>query len=301
MEHPKTNINNTSNSNSGPDNNRNTGNVTTGGPPTLVLRASGLSKTFGGVTAVNDISFDLFKGEILGLIGPNGAGKTTLLNMINGLIKPSKGKLSFNGREMNRLKPHQLGQLGLARTFQIVRPFQNMTVAENVAVGAFFGRSGGQRNYRQAIEKAESVIELVGLASKRSYYADQLTISDLKRLELAKAMATEPQVLLLDEVMAGLRGREINEAIELIRAINQAGVTILVIEHVIKVIVSLCHRVVVLDYGKKIAEGTPQEIINNPAVIQAYLGQRYATEQARLQAEADYEKEPPGANQASSA
>ncbi len=291
MDHPNTNpINNKTNSNSGPDNNRNTGNATTGGSPTLVLRASGLSKTFGGVTAVNDISFDLFKGEILGLIGPNGAGKTTLLNMINGLIKPSKGKLSFNGREMNRLKPHQLGQLGLARTFQIVRPFQNMTVAENVAVGAFFGGSGGQRTYRQAIEKAESVMELVGLTSKRAYYADQLTISDLKRLELAKAMATEPQVLLLDEVMAGLRGREINEAIELIRAINQAGVTILVIEHVIKVIVSLCHRVVVLDYGKKIAEGTPQEIINDPAVIQAYLGQRYATEQARLQAAADYEK-----------
>jgi branched-chain amino acid transport system ATP-binding protein len=291
MDQPNTNINNINNkTNSNSDNNRNAGNLTTGGPPTLVLRASGLSKTFGGVTAVNDISFDLFRGEILGLIGPNGAGKTTLLNMINGLIKPSKGRLSFNGREMNRLKPHQLGQLGLARTFQIVRPFQNMTVAENVAVGAFFGGPGGQRTYRQAIEKAESVMELVGLASKRGYYADQLTISDLKRLELAKAMATEPQVLLLDEVMAGLRGREINEAIELIRAINQAGVTILVIEHVIKVIVSLCHRVVVLDYGKKIAEGTPQEIINNPAVIQAYLGQRYATEQARLQAEADYEK-----------
>jgi branched-chain amino acid transport system ATP-binding protein len=280
---PNTNSDNSGDSNS-PDS-------IPGGSPALILRASGLTKTFGGVTAVSNISFDLFQGEILGLIGPNGAGKTTLLNMINGLIKPTRGKLTFNGRELNRLKPHQLGQLGLARTFQIVRPFQNMTVAENVAVGAFFGGSGGQRTYRQAIEKAESVMELVGLLSKRSYYADQLTISDLKRLELAKALATEPRVLLLDEVMAGLRGREVNEAIELIREINRNGVTILVIEHVIKVIVSLCHRVVVLDYGKKIAEGTPQEITRNPAVIQAYLGQRYATEQARLQAEANQEKD----------
>ncbi len=251
----------------------------------LLLRASGLTKHFGGVTAVNDISFDLFQGEILGLIGPNGAGKTTLLNLISGLVKPSRGHITFNGQDLNRLKPHQVGQAGLARTFQVVQPFQNMTVAENVAVGAFFGVAGRKRSYQQAIEKAESVMELVGLLPKRSYYADQLTIADLKRLELAKALATEPRVLLLDEVMAGLRGREVDEAIELIRQINQTGVTILVIEHVIKVIVNLCHRVVVLDYGKKIAEGTPREITSNPAVIQAYLGQRYASEQKRLQAE----------------
>ena len=239
------------------------------------------TKRYGGVSAVTDISFDIYPNEILGLIGPNGAGKTTLINLMTGVARPTVGQIEFNGQSLVGMTPHAIGTRGIARTFQVVRPFQNLSVVENVAVGAMYGAGGRKRNAKQAFAHADEVLEMVGLAARRNDPAESLPIGGRKRLELAKALAMDPKVLLLDEVMAGLRGQEVDDAITLVRRIREMGVTVLVIEHVMKVIINLCSRVVVLDYGKKIAEGSPEAVMQNPDVIRAYLGEKYARTHAQ--------------------
>jgi branched-chain amino acid transport system ATP-binding protein len=238
---------------------------------TALLEVQGLTKRFGGLVANNEISFSLDEGEVVGLIGPNGSGKTTLFSCLSGFYRPDDGRVRFGGRDVTGWAPERMLHAGLARTFQIVRTFPEMSVLENVMVGAF-ARTHSERQARAA---ARDLLEFTHLAAKSSMRASDLTIADKKRLEVARALATRPLLLTLDEVMAGLTPFERQEAVALVRAINARGIAVLLVEHVMEVIMPISRRVIVLDSGRKIAEDAPDVIVRNADVIAAYLGDKY--------------------------
>ena len=236
----------------------------------LVIRD--LSKRFGGLRAVQEVSFSVRENETLALIGPNGAGKTTSFNLITGFFRPDTGSITAFGHEIVGLRPHDICAHGLARTFQVAKPFGAMTVLANVMTGAFLR----DKRIEVAREKAREAIEFVGLSAKEGRPARDLTTIDQRRLEMARALATEPRLLLLDEVMAGLNPAEIDQAVALVGKLSQRGLTIVIVEHVMRAIMAVARHIVVLDHGQKIAEGSPREIVENPQVIRAYLGSGYA-------------------------
>jgi len=235
-----------------------------------ILQVQGVSKSFGGLQALVNVSFDLPEGQILGLIGPNGAGKTTLFNCVNGVYPPDQGRVIFRGEDISGWKPYHVARLGLARTHQIVQPLNDLTVLENVTAGACFGHE--QNSLSRARDIAEEVLSSVGLADRGDAQAASLNVAQKKRLELARALAARPYLILLDEVLAGLNQVEITEMLHVLRQVHERGVTILIIEHVMHALMNISERVVVLNYGKQISEGTPEEVANDPVVIEAYLG-----------------------------
>jgi branched-chain amino acid transport system ATP-binding protein len=235
---------------------------------TDALVVKGLCKRFGGLRAVQDVSFSIRENETVALIGPNGAGKTTSFHLITGFHRPDQGSVMAYGREISGLKPHDICAHGVVRTFQVAKPFGAMTVLANVMTGAFLR----DRSTVAARDKAREVIEFVGLGAKEQTAAKDLTTIDQRRLEMARALATQPRLLLLDEVMAGLNPAEIDQAVGLIGKLSQRGLTIVIVEHVMRAIMAVARRIVVLDHGQKIAEGTPKEIVENPEVVRAYLG-----------------------------
>jgi branched-chain amino acid transport system ATP-binding protein len=237
-----------------------------------ILEGEGLTKYFGGLAAVSNVDFHVEEGEIVGLIGPNGAGKTTLFNLISGALVPKPGATKFKGENITGLKPHQICRMGVARTFQSVKVFPNMPVLANVVLGSLFGTSNSVSS-ADAAREAMGLLEFVGLSAVRVTPAKDLTLAKQKRLEVARALATKPELLLLDELMAGLNPTETAEAMELVTRIRDQGITIFMIEHVMKAIMSVCDRIMVLHHGKKIAEGTPQEIATSRTVVEVYLGE----------------------------
>jgi branched-chain amino acid transport system ATP-binding protein len=238
----------------------------------MILQSHDLVKSFGGVTAVDHLSLEVEKGSVFGIIGPNGSGKTTFFNLINGVYPPTSGTITFNGRNITGLRPHQIAKLGIGRTYQVPAPFTKMTVLENVMVSTFMRTSSLKESRKVSWE----ILERVRLEDKGNSLVLNVTLEDRKRLELARALGTRPDLLLLDEVMAGLTPSEIKEAIELIRSLRTGELTIIVVEHIMDVILSLCDRIAVLDYGEKIAEDVPDKVVNDPNVIKAYLGERYS-------------------------
>jgi branched-chain amino acid transport system ATP-binding protein len=234
-----------------------------------LLQVQNAYKFFGGLAAVTDVSFEIQPGEILALIGPNGAGKTTVFNVVNGFYKPSKGKIWFKGVNISGMKPHKLCRMGMARTFQVVKPLQRMSVLDNVVASAYLRADSKEKATAIAVE----TLKFTGLYEDRNVISKGLPLGKRKRLEIARALATQPELLLLDESFAGLNPSELDESIGIIRRIKDRGITIMIIEHHMKVIMSISDRIVVINYGQKIAEGTPEEIRANPAVIEAYLGE----------------------------
>lgn len=242
-----------------------------------ILQIRGATRYFGGLAAVKDVTVDVEEGEIFGIIGPNGAGKTTLLNLISGLLSLSSGDIFFRGQSLKGKRPHQICRMGIARTFQVVKPFQGMTVRENVAIGALFGAGqGSAKGTREALRDADEILDFVGLDGKADLAVSDITLADRKRVELARALAMRPTLLLLDEVMAGLNPKEVGDMMDLVREVNRRGVTILVIEHVMRAIMGISHRILVLHHGQPICLGTPQQVCTDEKVIAAYLGERYA-------------------------
>jgi branched-chain amino acid transport system ATP-binding protein len=236
-----------------------------------LLEITNLNKSFGGLAAVSDFSVKVAKGEFLGVIGPNGAGKTTLMNLITGYLPPTSGDIRFEGDSIAGLAPYQISHRGIGRTFQVVRPFSEMSVEDNVMTGALFsGKRAG--SLAKAREAAALPMELTGLAAKRHVLAGALTLGEKKKLELARALATEPRLLLLDEVMGGVNRGEVDELMLVLQRIHASGVTIVMIEHLVEVIIALSMRVVVLNFGRKLYEGSPQDVVEHPDVIESYLG-----------------------------
>jgi len=248
----------------------------------MILSASGVSKSFGGLQAVRDASLDVEPGRIVSLIGPNGAGKTTLFALITGFHLPDAGTVTFDGADITGRAPEEIARLGMVRTFQIVQPFAGQTVRDNIAVGAHLHHAGR----REALAKAEEVATRVGLGDRLDMDAASLTVAGRKRLEVAKALATEPKLILLDEVMAGLNPSEVRDVIPIIRAIRDSGITIVLIEHVMQAVMSLSEFTYVLNQGQIIASGSPEEVTRDPAVIEAYLGHGMAEQVAKGAADA---------------
>jgi branched-chain amino acid transport system ATP-binding protein len=235
-----------------------------------IIEIQNCTKTFAGLVALDKVSFQVKKGDIHGLIGPNGAGKTTLFNLLAGVYKPDKGNIQLNGQDIIGLKPEKICRKGIGRTFQVPLPFGELTVLQNVMVGTTMKLS-----IKDGRKKAKEILEYVGLMEKSDQIAGKMAVPDLRRLELARAMSTDPDLILLDEVMAGLRPTEVKECLYLIEGINKKGITIIVIEHIMEAVMTICKQISVLNYGKLIAEGKPEEISNNEEVIRAYLGDEY--------------------------
>ncbi|MFY9940886.1 MAG: ABC transporter ATP-binding protein [Desulfobacterales bacterium] len=239
---------------------------------TPLLKVEDLTKTFGGLHAVEDVSFQIRQGEIIGLIGPNGAGKTTIFNLISGYHPPTRGRIAFNGRDITGRRPYELARLGIGRTFQVVKPFPGLTVLENVLIAAF----ARHPKRADAEQQAWQILENTGLADRAGVSAASLTLAGRKRLEISKALALEPQLLLLDEVVAGLNPTEADQTIKLILQLRDRGISILIVEHIMRVIMNISDSILVLNFGRQIAMGKPAEVTQNPEVVKAYLGEEAA-------------------------
>ena len=235
-----------------------------------ILNAEGVKKNFGGLAAVGGVDFDVEKGEIMGLIGPNGAGKTTFFNLISGALPMDAGTITFDGIKISGRKPHEICRLGIGRTFQHAKNFPGMSVHENVMMGALFGKKG--RTHKQAVSDVDEILDFVGLGDQSGRRVPDLTLAGQKRVEMARALATKPTLLMLDETMAGLNPTEVEDAMELVKKVRESGITVIMIEHVMRAIMTMCDRIVVLHHGAKIASGTPEEISTNQSVIEVYLG-----------------------------
>jgi branched-chain amino acid transport system ATP-binding protein len=241
-------------------------------PSPVILKTNKVTKLFGGLAAIKDVDMEVRKGEIFGLIGPNGAGKTTFFNLLSGVYRPNSGTIEFKGQGFAGVRrPHEVCRLGIGRTFQVVKPFGNLTVLENVMIGAF----SKVKSAEQARKEADEILGWMGMGEKKGMAAKSLTLPDRKRLEFARALATKPDLLLLDEVMAGLNPHEVDDTLVLLRKIRAEGVTLFVVEHVMHAIMSVSDRVAILHHGEKIMEGTPQEVARDPRAIKAYLGEEY--------------------------